>query len=71
MEKQGCKCVEIAGIDDKKQISAVIFWLLAAGKQLPFQVIYQAITIACLPNYTGIPLNWHVTCKEDEGSVYN
>ena len=56
MEKQSCKCVEIAGIDDKKQINAVIFRLLA-GKLLPFPVIYQAITKACLPNYTGIPLN--------------
>ena len=60
MEKQGSNRVEIAGMDDKRQITAVICGSLS-GKLLPFQVIYQGTTKACLPKCTGIPQDWHLT----------
>ena len=49
MAKEGSKRVEIAGIDDKRQITAV-FGGTMAGDFLPPQLIYQGKTSKCLPS---------------------
>ncbi len=61
MEEKGCKRIELVGIDDKRQITAVICGSLT-GELLPFQLIYTGTTRACLPKVSGIPDDWHVTC---------
>ncbi len=59
MEKRGAKRVEIAGVDDKRQITAV-FAVSSIGECLPFQVIYKGTTRASLPKY-AFPGDWNVT----------
>ncbi len=49
MAKEGSKRVEIAGIDDKRQITAVFAGTLAS-EFLPPQLIYKGKTPRCLPN---------------------
>ena len=49
MEKGGSKRVEIAGIDDKRQITAVFAGTLV-GDFLPPQLIYQGKTKKSLPS---------------------
>ena len=50
MEQKGAKRVEIAGVDDKQQITA-IFAATLVGEFLPFLVIYQGETPVCLPPF--------------------
>ncbi|SMN02226.1 hypothetical protein SPONN_625 [uncultured Candidatus Thioglobus sp.] len=59
MELKGSKRVEIIGIDDKRQITAVFCGTLA-GEFLPLQLIYQGKTKASLPSHK-FPDDWHVT----------
>ena len=59
MEVKGSKRVEIAGIGDKRQITAVFCGTLT-GEFLPPQLIYQGKTTACLPR-CNFPKDWHVT----------
>ena len=59
MEQKGAKRVEVAGVDDKRQITAV-FAATLVGEFLPFQVIYQGKTQACLPAFS-FPSDWDVT----------
>ena len=59
MAKEGSKKVPIAGIKDKRQITAV-FAAIMEGDFLPPQHIYQGKTTACLPS-TKFPSNWHIT----------
>ena len=59
MAKEGSKKVPIAGIEDKRQITAV-FAATMEGDFLPPQLIYQGKTTACLPS-TKFPSNWHIT----------
>ena len=54
MEKRGTKCVEIAGIDDKRQIMAV-FACTMSGKFFPMQLIYKGTTRKCLPKSIDFP----------------
>jgi len=58
--------VEIAGIDDKRQITAV-FACAMFGKFLPMQLIYKGTTTKCLPKLKGegFPSNWHITYIEN------
>ena len=58
-EKKGSKRVEIRGIDDKRQITAVLAGTLS-GKFLPPQLIYSGTTSACLPK-VEMPADWDVT----------
>ena len=60
MEKRGTKHVEIAGKDDKRQITAV-FASTMSGKFLPMQLIYKGTTHKCLPKHVDFPSNWDVT----------
>ena len=56
MEREGTKRVEILGIDDKRQITAV-FAATKAGNFLPIQVIYKGKTKRSLPN-VKFPSDW-------------
>ena len=67
MEKKGTKRVEIAAIDDKRQITAV-FACSLAGKFLPMQLIYKGTTSRCLPKNVPFPPSWHITCSENHWS---
>ena len=59
MAKEGSKRVEIVGVNDKRQITAVFAGSLA-GDFLPVQLVYQGKTKKCLP-CVEFPANWHVT----------
>ena len=59
MEAKGSKRVEAAGINDKRQITAVFCGALN-GELLPLQLIYQGKTPACLPRFV-FPQDWNVT----------
>ena len=59
LEAKGSKRVEITGIGDKRQITAVLCGTLA-GDFLPPQLIYQGKAQACLPRYK-FPKDWHIT----------
>ena len=50
MEKEGSKRVEIAGIEDKRQITAV-FGCTITGDFLPIQIIYKGKTKKCLQSF--------------------
>ena len=60
IEKRGTKRVEIAGIEDKRQITAV-FACTMSGKFLPMQLIYKGTTRKCLPKHVEFPSDWDVT----------
>jgi len=64
MEKKGAKRVEIAAVDDKRQITG-IFTCTLSGKFLPIQLIYKGTTPKCHPK--GIPFlaDWHITHTEN------
>jgi len=59
MEKRGTKRVEIAAINDKRQITA-IFACTLSGNFLPIQLIYQGTTPKCLPKNVNFPSDWHL-----------
>ena len=66
MAEKGAKCVECAGVDDKRQITIVVCGT-ASGVFLPFQVIYKGKTPACLPRFV-FPADWNVTFMENHWS---
>ena len=66
MEKCGAKRVAIAGITDKRQITAVFGGMLA-GDFLPPQLVYQEKTKKCLPSIT-FPRDWDVTWSHNHWS---
>ena len=62
MQLKGTKRIEIVGISDKRQITA-----LFPGESLPLQLIYQGKTAACLPQFkfpdvTGTKVTQKITC---------
>ena len=59
MDRQGSKHVEIAGVNDKRLITAVFCGSLT-GDFLPVQVIYQGKITRCHPHFQ-FPPGWHVT----------
>ena len=63
MEQEGAKRVEIAGKDDKRQITAVLAGTME-GDFLPIQLVYQGKTPRCLPQ-VQFPANWHITYTEN------
>ena len=66
MEKEGSKRVEIVGVDDKRQITAVFAGTLT-GDFLPPQLIYKGKTPKCLPP-VDLPSDWHVTFSHNHWS---
>ena len=67
LEKKGSKRVEIAGVDDKHQITALLAGTLA-GQVLPAQLIYARETPVCMPK-TRFPSDWHVTFTPTTGRM--
>ena len=69
MAKEGSKRVEVAGIDDKRQITAT-FAASLSGNFLPVQMVYEGKTTKCHPS-VKFPEGWHIThtpnhwCNED------
>ena len=66
MEKERAKRIEIKGLDDKRQFTAVFGGTLT-GKFLPIQLIYQGSTNQCHPDLK-VPDNWHVTHSDNHWS---
>ena len=66
MEKEGSKRVEIIGIDDKRQITAVFAGSLT-GDFLPPQLVYKSKTPKCLPSIT-FHSDWHITFSHNHWS---
>ena len=60
MEKRKIKRVEIAGKDDKRQVTAV-FACMMSGRFLPMQLIYKGTTRNCLLKHVDFPSDWDVT----------
>ena len=56
MEKEGIKRIELAGKEDKRQLTAVLAGSMS-GDFLPPQIIYQGKTNHCLP-YVKFPVGW-------------
>ena len=67
MERKGTKQVEIAAIEDKRQITAV-FGCSLSGNFLPLQLIYEGTTQRCLPKGVPFPSDWHITCTANHWS---
>ena len=63
MEKEGSKRVEIAGFNDKRQLTAVLAGTMSGEFLFP-QVIYAGKTPKCLPT-VKFPSGWHVTFTEN------
>ena len=59
MDKEGCKRVEVVGIDDKRQIMTT-FAASLSGNFLPMQLVYEGKTTKCHPA-VEFPEGWHVT----------
>ena len=70
MEIKGSKRVEIAAVDDKRQITA-LFTCTLSGKFLPMQLIYKGTTPRCLPKNVPFPKDWHLTYTENHWSNTN
>ena len=68
MELEGAKRVEIAGKDDKRQITAVFAGSMA-GDFLPIQLVYKRKTPRCLPNVESVPEGWHLTYSPSHWST--
>ena len=66
IEKSGTKRVEIAGVDDKCQITAM-FACSLSGDFLPIQLILKGTTKKCLPCNIALPKDGHVTCTAITG----
>ena len=67
---EGTKRVEIAAVDDKRQITA-LFACTLSGKFLPMQLIYQGTTSKRLPKNVQFPSDWHVTYTENHWANEN
>lgn len=63
---EGSKQVEITGIDDKRQVTALLSVDLA-GNFLPPHVIYKGKTEQCHPNY-NFPPDWDIYHSENHWS---
>ena len=67
MEKQGEKRVEMAGVNDKRQITAVFCGTLL-GDFLPVQLIYKGKTNRCHSRFS-FPPEWHITHSPNHWST--
>lgn len=59
MEQRGTQRVEMVGVNDKRQITA-LFCSTMVGDFLPVQLIYKGTTPRCHPQFE-FPLGWYVT----------
>ena len=67
MEKMGANRVEIAGLKDKRQITAV-FCGTILGDFLPIQLIYKGTTSRCHPRF-NFPAGWNITHSKNHWST--
>ena len=67
MDVKGSRRVEVAGLKDKRQMTAV-FAGSADGNFLPPQLIYSGTTTKCLPRNVKFPSEWHVTSTTNHWS---
>ena len=67
MEQKGVKRVEVAGQNDKRQVTAVLCGTIQ-GDLLPLQIIYKGKTEHCHSKYT-FPTGWHITHSPDHWST--
>ena len=58
-EVEGSKRVDLAGKDDKRQITACFAGTME-GNFLPLQLVYEGKTLCCLPQVNS-PDGYHVT----------
>ena len=63
IKKEGCKRVEIIGLNDKRQIT-VELGVTKNGHYLPPQLIYAGKTKQCLPK-VNFPSSGHITCTKN------
>lgn len=67
--KKGRSCVEVVGLKNKRQTTAVFSGSMS-GNFLPVQLVYQGKTTKCLPT-VDFPEQWHLVytlnhwCNED------
>ena len=66
MAKKGSKRVEMKGLEDKRQITAVFCGTLC-GEFLPMQLIYKGKTERCHPSYS-FPADWCITQSSNHWS---
>lgn len=69
MAEEGSSRVEIVGLGDKRQITAV-FACSLSGDFLPPQIIYSGKTSKCLPS-VSFPSSWHITFTENHWANEN
>ena len=66
MDRRGKKRIEIAGYNDKRQITTVLCGSLV-GELLPFQLVYAGKTNRCHPAYK-FPSDWQITQTQNHWS---
>ena len=66
LDKKGKKRIDVAGHQDKRQITAVMCGSLV-GELLPFQLVYGGKTNRCHPTYK-FPLYWQIVHTENHWS---
>ena len=67
MAEEGAKRIEIAGKDNKRQITAVFAGSMGGEFLLPQLVYEEKTTTCCLPHYS-FPSGWHVTYSANHWS---
>ena len=67
MEKGGNERIEIAGIDNKRQLTAVFVGTLAADF-FPVQLLYKGKTTKCLPTTVRFPCDWSLSYSANHWS---
>ena len=67
MDQRGTRRIEIGGLKDKRQITAV-FCGSIQGDFLPVQLIYKGTTERCHPRFK-FPPGWHVTHSKNHWST--
>ena len=67
MVKKGTKHVKISGVDDKRQITAVLAGSMS-GEFLPMKLIFKASTKKCLLSFS-FPKDWHLTFSDNHWST--
>ena len=75
MAEKGSKRVELEGVNDKRQITAVFAGSLT-GDILPVQLVYEGTTSKCHPNGVDFPADWLISatpnhwCNEQTMFLY-
>ena len=68
IEKEGSKRIEVAGITDKRLITAIFCGSLAYGDFLPLQVVHKGKTNTCHPKF-WFPSDWNNTHSPNHWST--